>query len=55
MMRVLALLTVALALSGCGVVALPCRVSSAAIKVVPLIGHPVATPFDTCAQAIDPG
>jgi hypothetical protein len=44
-----------LALSQCGVVALPCRVSSAAIKVVPVVGHPVASPFDACASAIDPG
>ena len=48
---VLALL---LGLSGCGLVAAPCRVTSAAIKIVPVIGHPAATPNDACANAIDP-
>jgi hypothetical protein len=43
----------AVAVSGCGVAALPCRVTSAAIKVVPVVGHPVAAPFDACADAID--
>jgi hypothetical protein len=42
-------------LSGCGVVALPCRVSAAAVDVVPLVGHPAATPLNACASAIDPG
>jgi hypothetical protein len=52
-MRILAVLLVSCALAGCGAAALPCRVSSAAIKVVPLVGHPVATPLDACAEAID--
>ena len=41
-------------LSGCGVVAAPCRVSSALIDMVPLVGHPLAAPTDTCADVIDP-
>jgi hypothetical protein len=45
---------VALALSGCGLVAAPCRVGSAAIKIVPVVGHAAATPTDACANAIDP-
>jgi hypothetical protein len=44
-----------LALAGCGVAAAPCRVASAGLKMVPLVGHPAAAPTDTCAQAIDPG
>ncbi len=42
-------------LGGCGVAAAPCRVSSAALKMVPLVGHVAATPTDACADVIDPG
>ena len=41
-------------LAGCGVVAAPCRVTSAALDMVPLVGHVAATPTDACAEAIDP-
>jgi hypothetical protein len=41
-------------LTGCGVVAAPCRVTSAVIDMVPLVGHVAATPTDACAEAIDP-
>lgn len=41
-------------LMGCGVVAAPCRVTSAVIDMVPLVGHVAATPTDACAEAIDP-
>jgi hypothetical protein len=44
----------ALALSGCGLVAAPCRIGSAVIKIVPVVGHAAATPTDACASAIDP-
>jgi hypothetical protein len=47
-----ALLT--LTLAGCGLFAAPCRVTSAGLKIVPLIGHPVAATFDACANEIDP-
>ena len=43
-----------LGLAGCGLAAAPCRVGSAALKVVPLVGHVAATPTDTCAGIIDP-
>ena len=43
-----------LALSGCGLGAAPCRVVSAVVKVVPVVGHTAATPTDACADAIDP-
>lgn len=53
-MKILLVLLSCLALFGCGVVAAPCRVASAGIKMVPVIGHPVATPTDACADVIDP-
>lgn len=40
-------------LSGCGVVAAPCRVASAGLKMVPLVGHVAAAPTDACADIID--
>jgi hypothetical protein len=39
--------------SSCAVVALPCRLASATLKVIPVVGHPAAAPFDACASAID--
>jgi len=51
--RAIALLAL-LHLAGCGVVAAPCRVASAVIDMVPLVGHVAATPTDACAEAIDP-
>jgi hypothetical protein len=53
-MKLCTLLLVALALSGCGLVAAPCRVGSAGLKIVPLVGHVAAAPTDACADAIDP-
>jgi len=51
--RILLLLICAL-LSGCGAVAAPCRVASAGLKIVPLVGHIAAAPTDACADVIDP-
>ena len=42
------------ALAGCGLAAAPCRVTSAALDIVPVVGHAAATPTNACAQAIDP-
>ncbi len=42
------------ALGGCGVLALPCRVASAGLKAVPVVGHVAAVPTDVCAKVIDP-
>ncbi|MDR5836462.1 MULTISPECIES: DUF6726 family protein [unclassified Caballeronia] len=42
-----------LTLEGCALAALPCRVTAATLKVVPVVGHAAATPFDVCASAID--
>lgn len=53
-MRLLMMLAVCAALAGCGAVAAPCRVGSAALKIVPLVGHVAAAPTDACAEAIDP-
>ncbi len=51
---VLLALLPALLLAGCGVVAAPCRVASAGLKMVPVIGHVAAAPTDVCANVIDP-
>ena len=53
-MRVFLVLFVCGSLSACGLAAAPCRVGSAALKIVPVVGHPAATPTDACAEAIDP-
>lgn len=52
-MRTLALL-LALALAGCGAAAAPCRVGSAALRIIPLVGGLAAAPTDGCAKVIDP-
>src|ERR1700730_17247276 len=44
---------VVLPMEGCGVAALPCRLVSATLKIVPGVGNAAAAPFDTCAAAID--
>ncbi len=49
----LLLASLALPLDGCAVVAFPCRVASATLKIVPVVGHPAAIPFDACAAAVD--
>jgi hypothetical protein len=54
-MRRLPILVALLALSGCGLGAAPCRVTSAALDIVPVVGHVAATPTNACASAIDPG
>ena len=50
----IAMLLASAALSGCGVLAAPCRVASAGIKMVPVVGHVAAAPTDLCAAVIDP-
>jgi len=50
----LVMLACLLGLAGCGVAAAPCRVTSAVLKVVPLVGHAAAAPADGCAEVIDP-
>lgn len=48
------LLLALLSLAGCGLVAAPCRITSAALDIVPVVGHAAATPTNACANAIDP-
>ncbi len=52
-MRALVLL-IGLPLAACGVAAAPCRVTSAVLDMVPIVGHAAAVPTDACANAIDP-
>lgn len=51
-MRYLVLLAL-LALSGCGLAAAPCRVGSAALRIIPVVGGIAAAPTDGCAAVID--
>ena len=53
-MRVLLLLALLPALSGCGLAAAPCRIGSAVLKIFPYVGKTAAQPTDACATAIDP-
>jgi uncharacterized protein DUF6726 len=53
-MRILLLLLICALQSGCGAVAAPCRIASAGLKIVPLVGHVAAAPTDACADVIDP-
>lgn len=41
-------------LLGCGLAAAPCRVGSAVLKIVPVVGDVAAAPTDACANVIDP-
>ncbi|WP_156125948.1 DUF6726 family protein [Paraburkholderia kururiensis] len=49
----LAMAAATFSLDGCAVAALPCRVVAATLKVVPVVGHTAAVPFDACADVID--
>ncbi|WP_196485492.1 DUF6726 family protein [Burkholderia cepacia] len=53
MKKLLTLVPLIAVLSGCGAVAAPCRVASAGLKVIPVVGHVAAAPTDTCADVID--
>ena len=53
LLRAVPIVAAAASLSGCGVVAFPVRVSSAAVKIVPVAGDVVAYPLDKTADAID--
>jgi hypothetical protein len=52
--RLATILLLPAVLGGCGVLAAPCRVGSAVIKMVPVVGHVAALPTDACAAVIDP-
>jgi hypothetical protein len=49
-----ALAALCVGLSGCGLAAAPCRIASAGLKIVPVVGHVAAAPTDACAEVIDP-
>ncbi|ASW00068.1 DUF6726 family protein [Paraburkholderia aromaticivorans] len=49
-----ALLAPCAGLTGCGLAAAPCRIASAGLKIVPVVGHVAAAPTDACADVIDP-
>jgi hypothetical protein len=48
------LVTLCVGLTGCGLAAAPCRIASAGLKIVPVVGHVAAAPTDACADVIDP-
>lgn len=49
MIRLILLLATASTLAGCGLAAAPCRVGSAALRIIPLVGGLAAAPTDGCA------
>lgn len=52
-MKKLMLVVLVMSLSGCGVLAAPCRIASAGLKIIPVVGHVAAMPTDACANIID--
>jgi hypothetical protein len=52
MVRLL-LLALVLALPGCGLVALPFRVTADVARIVPVAGDVIAAPFDAVGDSID--
>ena len=52
-MRLSLLLLACLALSGCGVVALPFRVTGDVIQAVPVVGKPIGKPIHAVGDVID--
>ncbi|WDD94800.1 hypothetical protein Bsp3421_004944 [Burkholderia sp. FERM BP-3421] len=54
LMKWLLIAALSSAATGCGLAAAPCRVASAGLKIVPVIGHVAAAPTDACATVIDP-
>lgn len=54
LVRSCVLMALCAGLAGCGLAAAPCRVASAGLKIVPVVGHVAAAPTDACADVIDP-
>lgn len=54
LVRACMLMALCAALTGCGLAAAPCRIASAGLKIVPVVGHVAAAPTDACADVIDP-
>ncbi|HYZ32851.1 MAG TPA: DUF6726 family protein [Crenalkalicoccus sp.] len=53
MVRALMLLLGCMALAGCGLVALPFRVTGDVVQVVPVVGKPIGQPIHAVGDAID--
>ena len=47
------LISLAFFLGGCAVVAAPCRITGAVVKIIPVVGDPIGEVFDSCGDAID--
>ncbi|MDN3567777.1 DUF6726 family protein [Paeniroseomonas aquatica] len=52
-MRMVLVMIAALSLTGCGLVALPFRVTGDVISVVPVIGKPLGAPIHAVGDVID--
>ncbi len=52
-MRVALFVLLGLSLAGCGLVALPFRVTGDVIQVVPIIGKPIGKPIHAVGDVID--
>ncbi len=52
-MRLILLLVAVASLSGCGVVALPFRVTGDVVQAVPVVGKPIGKPIHAVGDAID--
>ena len=52
-MRMVLVMIAALSLTGCGLVALPLRVTGDVISVVPVIGKPLGAPIHAVGDVID--
>ncbi|MBO1077114.1 hypothetical protein IAI60_21125 [Roseomonas sp. 1311] len=52
--RLFLFLAVLLPLGGCGVVALPFRVTGDVVKAVPIVGDPVGAPIHAVGDVVDP-
>ncbi|WP_236033325.1 DUF6726 family protein [Belnapia mucosa] len=52
-MRIVMLVLAALSLSGCGLVALPFRVTGDVLSVVPVVGKPLGAPIHAVGDVID--
>jgi len=52
--KMISIISLTVLVAGCGVMAAPCRVTSAGLKMIPLVGHAAALPTDACAAVIDP-
>lgn len=52
-MRLAICLIIIASLTGCGVVALPFRVTGDVVEAVPLVGKPIGKPIHAIGDAID--